>query len=62
MKTEDDVFNNTHPTIATVDVEDEESNITATIGVNMGLLKRLFERVRRKITLQRRVHYLDANR
>ena len=37
--------NNTHPTIATVDVEAEDSNITATIGANIGLLTRLFERV-----------------
>ena len=40
------VFNYTFPTMATVDVEREETNITATIGINMGLLKRLFERVK----------------
>ena len=50
-KDDEDFFNHNHPTIATVDVEAEESNITDTIGANMALLKRLFDRVRRNITL-----------
>ena len=45
------VFNYTFPTMATVDVEGEETNITATIGINMGLLKRLFERVKKMNTI-----------
>ena len=50
-KDDEDFFNHNQPTIATVDVEAEESNITDTIGANMALLKRLFDRVRRNTTL-----------
>ena len=47
VKKDEDIFTNSHPTIATVDAEAQDRNITATIGVNMGLLKRMFEIVQR---------------